>query len=287
MAIRYRILLPGILIILTTSLSWTQPGACDSSFRVLTFNLRYNNPGDSINAWPNRKARVAALIRYHSADVCGFQEALEGQIGDLTGLLPEFGWYGVGRDDGEKRGEFNPIFFRKDRFGLLRDGTFWLSPTPDTAGSKGWDAALPRIVTWAELQDRITGKKFIFFNTHFDHQGETARRMSARMLLDSAEMKIRSYPVIVTGDFNTTDTSAAYRAMTSRDLQDAITVSKIPHYGPRSSWDGFREIEPGNRIDFIFVSNRVSVYTHAILTDRWDGRFASDHLPVITRVTIQ
>ena len=253
---------------------------CDSSFRVLSFNIRYNNPDDSSNAWPNRKDRVAGLIRFHGADLCGFQEALEGQIDDLAALLPGFGWYGVGRDDGKEAGEFSPIFYRTSRFRLISAGTFWLSPTPGESGSKGWDAALPRIVTSAVLEDLSTHMQFRMFNTHFDHVGETARRMSARVLLDS--VRAANFPVIVTGDFNSSDTSVVYRTMTGDSiLSDAVRISRTPHYGPMTTWNGFKEIEEGKRIDFVFVGNDIDVLSHAILTDRWDGRFPSDHLPVI------
>ncbi len=272
-------LVPGYLVA-------GSPG-CDSSFSLLTFNLRYDNPGDSLNGWPYRKGRVAALIRYHDADVCGFQEALKGQIDDLSDLLPDFGWCGVGRDDGRSAGEFSPIFYRKSRFNVLQSGTFWLSDSPGTAGSRGWDAALPRIVTWALLHDRPAGRDCLFLNTHFDHQGVVARQMSARLLLDTVRTKIAAWPVFVTGDFNSTDTSVVYRIMTGSVLKDALKISRIPHYGPMSSWNGFREIEPGQRIDFIYVSDRVEVLSHAILTDRWDGRFPSDHLPVIARVMLK
>ncbi len=262
------------------------PG-CDSSFSLLTFNLRYDNPGDSLNAWPYRKDHIASLIRYHEADVCGFQEALKGQIDDLSHLLPDFGWCGVGRDDGRSAGEFSPIFYRKNRFDLLHTGTFWLSDSPRVAGSEGWDAALPRIVTWALLHDHLTGRECLFFNTHFDHQGVVARQMSARLLLDSVRTKIGEWPVFVTGDFNSTDTSVVYRIMTGAELKDALTVSRTPHYGPVSTWNGFRGIDPDHRIDFIYVTDREEVLTHAILTDTWDGRFPSDHLPVIARVKVR
>jgi endonuclease/exonuclease/phosphatase family metal-dependent hydrolase len=113
---------------------------------VMSFNIRYDNPGDKENAWPNRKEMVAATIRFHKIDIAGLQEALSHQVKDLEKLLPEYGWFGVGRDDGRQAGEFAPVFYRKDRFKILHRSTFWLSETPEKPG-KAWDAALPRIVT--------------------------------------------------------------------------------------------------------------------------------------------
>ncbi len=144
------------------------------SLRVMTFNIRYNNPADGENAWPHRKDSVAALIDRH-ADVAGLQEATFEQIQDLRERLPEFEIYGVGREDGKEKGEFSPVFFRRSRLELVSGGTFWLSQTPEVPGSRSWDAAITRLVTVTQLRDRTLGERFYFLNTHFDHVGSTAR----------------------------------------------------------------------------------------------------------------
>ncbi|MBI3003905.1 MAG: endonuclease/exonuclease/phosphatase family protein [Ignavibacteriales bacterium] len=260
----------------------------DTTVFVLSFNIRYDNPADGINAWSNRRERVAGMIRFHRPDVCGFQEAQHCQIEDLSRLLPAYAWCGSGRDDGKDAGEFSPIFYRNDRFQLLTCNTFWLSESPTVPGSKGWDAAFPRVVTAAMLEDRASRARFWVFNTHFDHVGVVARKMSAELLLDSVQSKMKTFPVIITGDFNSRDTSEPYRIMTDgRMFFDALHRSREPHYGPTSTWNGFREIEEGHRIDYIFVSQRIDVLSHAILTDRWEGRFLSDHLPVVARLLLK
>src|SRR5574341_935321 len=125
---------------------------------VMSFNIRLNTPADSANAWPHRKDMVASMMRFHRADLTGVQEALKDQMDDLTNLLPEFGWMGVGRDDGKAAGEYSAIFYLKDRFTVLEQKTFWLSETPEKPGSLGWDAACVRIVTWAKFKDKKTRK---------------------------------------------------------------------------------------------------------------------------------
>jgi endonuclease/exonuclease/phosphatase family metal-dependent hydrolase len=257
----------------------------DAPLRVMTFNIRYNNPGDGEDAWPMRKEKAASMIRFHGADLVGVQEALRGQLDDLSALLPGFGWFGVGRS-AERQGEYSAILYRADRFELLDQNTFWLSETPEVAGSKGWDADYERIVTWGRLRDRRTGQVFYHFNTHFDHVGETARRESARMIVARIATIAGNAPVIVTGDFNTVPESPAYQTMAAA-LSDAMTVTRAPHHGPTSTWNGFKEIEPGRRIDFIFVGEGVEVLQHAILSDRFDGRFPSDHLPVIAEIRVE
>jgi endonuclease/exonuclease/phosphatase family metal-dependent hydrolase len=254
----------------------------------MSFNLRYNNPGDGANAWPNRRDWVAALVRFHEADVLGVQEALAPMLADLDARLPGFARVGVGRTDGHAKGEFSAIIYRTDRLALLDSGTFWLSPTPEVVGSKGWDAAIERVATWARFRDRRTGCSHLQLNTHFDHIGEQARQESARLLRRRLSALAAGLPIVMTGDLNADPTSASYRILTGEEiagagppLADGFLVSRNGHYGPTSSWTAFKAIEPGRRIDYVLVSTPVSVLSHGILPDSWDGRFPSDHLPVL------
>ena len=265
--------------------------AAAAPLRVMTFNIRYDTPNDGPNAWPHRRDWVALLIRFHEADAAGVQEALIHQLRELDARLRGFARVGVGRADGREGGEFSAIFYRTDRLDLLDNGTFWLSPTPEVPGSKGWDTAIERIATWARFRDRATGCELVHLNTHFDHIGEQARQESARLIRRRLATLANGLPVIVTGDLNADPASAPYRILT-RDtitgailpLRDAFSASRIGHYGPTSTWTAFRAIEPGRRIDYVLVSDDVTVLTHGILPDSWDGRFPSDHLPVVASV---
>ena len=258
-----------------------------SVVRVMTFNIRYNNPNDGEHAWPHRKERVASVIRFHEADLVGVQEALRGQIDDLEALLPGYAWFGVGRDDGVAAGEFAPVFYRKDRFELLEQATFWLSETPDVPGSKSWDAAITRIVTWGRFRDKTTGAVFFLFNTHFDHRGEQARTESARLIMTKIKALAGTFPVVVTGDFNVVPTTEAYRIM-AEGLTDARDRSSTPPHGPDGTYAGFT-VETGEaerRIDYIFVDATVSVRRYGVLADHWKGHYPSDHLPVLAEVVV-
>ncbi len=272
-------------------------GPADKNFknlRTMTFNIRMNTPADSGNAWPNRKDMVTSMVRFHQADLVGFQEVLDNQMEDLKTALPEFGSFGVGRDDGQKAGEYAPIFYRKDRFSLLKQATFWLSETPDVAGSRGWDAACVRIVTWGEFRDNLTGKTFYHFNTHFDHRGEQARKNSVRLLLSQIPTIADKKPVVVTGDFNFNESSQLYHLIVDSartnnlyKLLDTKNISALPHHGPSSTFQGFRELVPGNKIDYIFVNQQFHVFRHGSLSDRWENRWPSDHLPVLAEMRIK
>ena len=271
----------GILT-LSSYLTWAQ------DLRVMTYNIRYKNTIDSINGWEFRKENVAGLIHYHQADVLGVQEAMPDQLADLEKLLPDFSWYGVPRVAG-KNGEYTAIFYRKSRFKLLDSGTFWYSETPNVKESKSWDAFYPRTASWCKLADQTTGAEFFFFNTHLDHRGEIARQKSADVLHEQLRTIAGQKPVIVVGDFNAPPTSITYqKLLEGGKLLDSIKQSKTPHYGPENTSSGFyvRKEPIRSRIDYIFVTSHVKVLRHATLSDQQEGRYYSDHLPVIAVVEV-
>lgn len=266
--------------------AWSAAAASPAPINVATYNLRYNNPGDGPDAWPNRKDTVKALIRYHEFDILGTQEGLADQIADL-GQMEEFDHVGVGRDDGKDAGEHSAIFYRKSRFALLGKGDFWLSETPDRP-SFGWDAkCCHRLVSWARLRDRSSARTFYVFSLHFDHEGEVARRNSADLVLRKIAEIARGEPVICVGDFNSTPDTVQIRKM-STAMGDAARVSRMPPYGPQGTYNGFHiDKAPAERIDYIFVDRHIDVLKYAVLSDSVAGRYPSDHDPVVARVVLK
>lgn len=259
-----------------------------SSFRVMTYNIRRDTVNDGKNQWYLRKDRVVRLIHHYTPDLLGVQEALPQQMTDLQTGLFDYGSYGVGRNNGRGKGEFSAVFYRHDRFELVDKGTFWLSEAPDTPGSIGWDAALPRICSWIRLKDRSTNKEICHFNTHFDHKGGRARRESAQLILARIQQIAGpATPAILTGDFNAGPESDAYRTMiTNTAFQDAKLLTESPHSGPEGTWSTF-DVESGigDRIDYIFItSSYFKILNHAHLTDSENKRYPSDHLPVLAEL---
>jgi endonuclease/exonuclease/phosphatase family metal-dependent hydrolase len=260
-----------------------------SPLRVMSYNIRFNNPADGINAWPHRKEYVAELIRQrYDVELAGLQEVLKDQLDDLLRLMPGFACVGAGRDDGREGGEYSPIFYRTDRLELLEHGHFWFSETPSEPGSKSWDSALPRIVTWARFRDRKQDARFYHFNSHFDHRGEQARVESSRLLLSRIETIAAGDPVVVTLDLNAQEKFLPYRILVEATedgkvlLRDARYASRSPHQGPTASFtDWQKHGEPETRIDYILATEHFEVKEHHILTDQFEGRYPSDHLPVL------
>ncbi|MDK9698940.1 MAG: endonuclease/exonuclease/phosphatase family protein [bacterium] len=280
--------------------------------RIMTYNLRYDNPGDSLDNWHFRKATIVSMVRFHQPQVFCTQEGLVHQLQYLDSNLTTYRRVGVGRDDGKEQGEFCAIFYDTTALELLAlpggkqpgkqtfGGTFWLSPTPDTI-SVGWDAVLPRIATYAMFHRKNTSTSFLVMNTHFDHIGVNARNESAQLLVQRSKQlcdslgKILSQEIhqIVTGDFNSSPADFGYRVMTTssnreqRAFYDSRVVTQQPPIGPEYTYYGFdpRADFHGERIDYIFVSNQIDVLRYATLTDYTSrASFPSDHLPVVVDV---
>lgn len=252
-----------------------------------TFNLRYDNPGDSGNLWKDRAPVAAALIRFHQFDIVGTQEGLKNQLDDLQSSLPEYVYYGLGRDDGKSKGEHSAIFYKKDRFTAIDSGDFWLSQTPEKPGF-GWDARHNRICSWLKLKDKSSKKVFFVFNVHYDHQGFEARRESSKLILQKIKTIAGKQPVILTGDFNGSNESEWYKTInTSGELKDALLQVDEPYIN-NGTFNSFRANNPSNEIiDHIFISKHFNVKRYGVLTDTYHGKFPSDHFPVLTELVIK
>jgi len=257
----------------------------DPAIDVMTFNIRYDNPRDSLNAWPNRAPMVAVFIDEQIPDLIGMQEVLWHQYEYLRSVVPGYGSAAAGRDDGLKGGEACPVFWRLGRYNRLSDGTFWLSATPEVPGSIGWGAALTRIATWVRLYDRVARDTLLFFNTHFDHISDSARVMSSGVLLDRVRKLAGDNDFIITGDFNSLPESMAISKMTEGGFAvDSYTISATSPEGESYTFNGWRD-EPGEgRIDYIFVRSGMKVSSHKTHRVIEDGVFISDHWPVTARV---
>lgn len=250
-----------------------------ASLRVMSFNIRYDNASDGPKRWDQRKELLVETIRRFSPDLLGAQEVLSHQGEYLRAQLKDYGFVGVGREDGKLKGEFAPIFYRTDRFELIDSGTYWLSETPTKIGSVGWDADLTRIMTWAKLRDRHAGGQLLVVNTHFDHKGERARLESAKLVRRKIG-ELCGGPTIVTGDFNCTENDPPYAALVTPDLADAYRDVHPKPEPDAASFHGFHGGNEGDRIDWILHSPTFETIEASIDRAARDGHYPSDHYPV-------
>jgi endonuclease/exonuclease/phosphatase family metal-dependent hydrolase len=259
-------------------------------YSAMTYNIRLDVASDGDNAWPQRRSTLTGLIAYYAPDLVGMQEVLPHQKQAVEADLPAYHFVGVARDDGRDKGEYSPLGFRRDRFALIASGTFWLSPTPEVPG-KGWDAAYPRIASWARLKDKAAKRSLLIVNTHMDHVGMTARLEGARQIRRwIASQRKAGETLVLMGDFNSPTNSPAYAAIVEPGagaLRDTLTISRTPHFGPLGTFTAFKiaQVEPAP-IDHIFVSDDVTVLRHATLTQQIGGKLPSDHYPVLADLCV-
>ncbi len=273
-----------VLIIFSLPVALLSVKAQENMLSVLTYNIRLATPGDAPNIWDARKENVFSVIIAASPDVFGLQEAVYEQVADMEKAFPGYTRIGSGRDDGKDAGEFSPLFYKSQKFKLLTSGTFWLSQTPLVAGSRGWDAACNRVVSWIELKENISGRIFFVFCTHFDHMGEIARRNSARLLIHALDSLAGSKPAVVLGDFNSIPGSEPYLIITDlsdpHHLADTRPIS-LKTEGPEYTFTGFSVTgQHGGRIDYVFVKHIVKVNSYTVNPQNNGEYYPSDHLPV-------
>lgn len=258
--------------------------------RVLSFNLRYINPGDTGNrTWIARRDQVAALIAKDQSDIIGIQEGLRPMMDDLGARTPGYAQIGCGREDGLAQGEYAAILVKTDRFTIQESGTFWLSDTPDVVNSKSWGNTVVRICTWAKLYDRINQKAFHFYNTHLDHEAPLARQKGIELILSRMAATGTGGPFILTGDLNA-DPGEPFHALIKAEPNRLVDVwEKLhPDATPEQSvtYHAFKPGNFGSRIDFIYASPSLGLVDAEILTDHIDGNYPSDHYPVRATLTL-
>jgi len=281
--------------------------------KVGSYNIRYDNQGDRDkgDGWEHRLPVISSIIHWEDVDVFGAQEVLAHQLEGMLEELPAYDAYGIGRDDGKKKGEYAPVFFKKEKFTLLDSGSFWLSETPETP-SKGWDASLPRICSWVHLKEKTTGETFWYFNLHLDHRGIKAREESCLLVLEKMKEIVGEGTAFLTGDFNVDQHTDMYDVLhDSQWIYDAYETAD-----KRMAWNGTfnafdDQLWTESRIDHIFTTENVQVSHYAVLTEtyrsdegekedvrkgdfpeeysfkKYKSRLPSDHFPIFARVSLQ
>ncbi len=253
--------------------------------KYMSFNIRFDNPSDGEDRWEVRKEEVSRMIQKFEPDFLGIQEALPNQVEYLDSNLQNYKYIGFGRDGEGSQSESVPIFYRADRYELLKTDVFWLSETPENP-SKGWDAALNRITTYGIYLNRQTRDTLHVFNSHYDHRGEKARVNSSRLLISKLKtLKLLDEKVILMGDFNSRPEEEPIQIL-NKTLSDARISSRNKTRGPYGTFNAFdTEAQLDQRIDYVFVLNLKVIRYTAIDDKRNNGRWLSDHLPVLVEVS--
>lgn len=249
---------------------------------IMSYNVLIHGSGKH-TAW-RRAGGVVSVLRGHMPDSFGVQEADEKWQKYLKKNLPEYAAVGLGRNN-DLTGEACLVFFRKDRYELVRSHTFWLSDTPEYP-STGWDGRFNRVATFAVLRDKKTGFTYAHLNTHFDHIGVAARENAVPLVAET--IRQLQLPCVMTGDLNEHESSRMYQMIGENGLRDTKYLAETSDTG--GTYHGYREPdfwENDTPIDFIFVNDFCqSVAEYRILKDRIKGEYPSDHFPVLARLTM-
>ena len=243
---------------------------------IISFNIRYDNENDGVNKWENRKEACINMLQQQKPSVFGLQEVLQDQLAYLNQNLTQYEYVGVGREDGANSGEHCPVFYLKDQFELIEENTFWLSDTPEVP-SIGWDAALERIVTWVQLQDKMTKKSVFIFNTHFDHIGVNARVNSSLLLVQKIkEIASENSAVFITGDFNALSNNPLFIPISEEFLNAKEQASETDNINSFNSWGMGLAVN----IDFIFYRNAEAI-SYTTIDENYGVPYISDHFPIM------
>jgi len=272
-------------IVLVVFLLFVSLSFYGQNLKMMTYNIRLDNPSDGENAWPNRKDYFTSQIQFYSPDIFGVQEALPNQVTYIASALPDYNKFGIGREEGGT-GEACTIYYKKDRFQVDKISTFWLSENPNVV-SRGWDAACNRVCTSALFKDLKTKKLFWVFNVHLDHIGNEARIKGVQLVLSKIkEFNTKNYPVFLMGDFNS-EPDTPQIAEIKKVMNDTKDVSVEKPFGPAGTFNDFEHNKPVTLlIDYIFISKNsgLKVQKHAVLSDSKDLKYPSDHLPVYIEI---
>lgn len=256
------------------------------SLMVMSFNIRHCEGEDGKNSWKYRREVLLEYLQASGAAIIGMQEALHPQIEFFSERLNGYAYAGCGRDDGDRKGEYSPVFYKSDLFTCLRSGTFWLSETPQLAGSRSWGAACTRICTWAELESKRNGKKLLVMNTHWDHISSLARINSAGLIKAFADSLCKSLPVIITGDFNAPATdSSVIKLLQNSPCGIKLLIPQVQknHTSTYHGWG--KEKKSSSSIDHIIISQSLQEVFCIIDRVKIRKRFLSDHYPVRALIT--
>ena len=239
-----------------------------SQMTIMSFNILTTKPDEA------RINRVVQTILGADPDTFGLQEASPYWIDVLKSRLKDtYAYVGEGRDGGHN-GEYSCVFYKKDKFEVLDSHTYWLSETPDVVS---WhpDSAYIRIMTYAKLRDKNTGKIFTHVNTHLDNESREARIFQASVLMNfTAEFK--DMPVFITGDFNCVSTEETYKTVINGGFSNAALIAPVAE--KQATFP-----ESGKVIDFCFCNAFAYPLEYEVIDDKIDGQYPSDHCPIVVR----
>ncbi len=260
------------------------PEKAEDAVRAMSFNVRCRDDKDG--SVKNRSKIVKAIIEQYAPDSFGVQEATGEWMDILSeGLGEKYAFVGEARDESGYGSEYSSVFYLKDKYNLIDEGTIWLSETPEVKYTKSFDSACHRVATWALLENKETGERYTHLNTHLDHVLEETRVGQIKVLINKLEQLKQDGKVICTGDFNTEPSGEVYAEMI-KHADDACEKAKNSDEGITFHNYGKIEEFSSGPIDYVFVTEGIKVNTFKIIRNTAKDMYPSDHYPIIADVVI-
>jgi len=265
-----------VALFATASVSEAKPTK-PASVDVMSYNIRQGEAKDGTNSWEYRAPASLMMLNDNKPDIFGLQEAQYYQVYYLSQCLENYAWYGLGREDGKKKGEMMAIFYNKKTVKILKKGTYWLSDTPQTP-SIGWDAKCIRTATWVLAKDKRSGKKFFFVDTHLDHKGLEARKKGLELVIKNiGEMNPKGLPMVLCGDFNMELSHPSMKPVVEAMSNARETAVVTDHEGTYQGWGK----KSPQIIDYIFYKGFSSCPKFETVKKPYmDRTYISDHYPI-------
>jgi endonuclease/exonuclease/phosphatase family metal-dependent hydrolase len=253
---------------------------------LISSNIRFDNPSDGVNAWPHRRYLLKETLLKHSPDIIATQEGRFNQLKDFEELLEDFEIVDNHRSWIKER-MYPTFFIRKKAFELIKSEDLWLSETPDIAGSKSFDSAFPRLMTWMKLQPSNSDLNFLVINTHLDHIKQETRKSQIQVLAQEIKrVWDRNSYLLITGDFNDSPDSEVRKHL-EIEFPELIDSWKLFHTEEETSHHTFNGIcDGGSRIDWILVDERVQIKNSILDKNTIGGKYPSDHFPVVCSIEV-
>lgn len=253
---------------------------------IISCNIRFDNPADGANAWPQRRHLLTETLLKHQPDIISTQEGRQQQLKDFEALLQDFELVDSHRSWIKER-MYPSIYVRKGRFEILRSEDLWLSETPEIAGSHSFNSAFPRLMTWVKLQPVDSEKNLLVVNTHLDHLRGDTRAAQAKVLIQEVKRFWKGEcPIIFTGDFNEGPDFEVRELFVKNfpGIQDSWQLFNSHEETSHHAFKG--EIQNGSRIDWILVDPSVEVESCTMDKFQREGLFPTDHFPIVAHVKL-
>jgi len=268
------------------------PALSGTQLRIASYNLMFEKttPADTAKRWSRRLPNINKILDGYNVDIVGSQEACTWQVNQLVrqGKYSRLGVDLSGGLDNPKY-ENEALFYLTSRFKVIKNGQFWYSTWPGTAGSYSWDATYARACTWGKFMEIESGVVFYVFNSHFHNEFPVAKLEEAKLLIQKAkDINTDGLPMFFTGDFNGSPGEDAIQYIKNSglvsDTHDTATIKSGGEY----TYHGFNtDPSYGWRLDYVFVNNRVQADAYRVIDDeRTTQKWSSDHFPVIVDATL-